>query len=417
MEVAPSSRASTMRPSVSNILPHRQDLLLQDAVARRRALAAEIETAILDLLKGFSQGTGNATTRLQGQDNLSKRLRQLHLRIQASRGMSSKRPATSLLLRTLAMLDSVHQLLTVNRYATLRELYYTHVNLFAKQEQSNESLLRICQAMRIPRHCLHVVGAAKGLVRGHLRICEPTNASTGLGYDKEEDMIWIDGMDDLEPQGHAISPICAHVVRVESMARTVVIVEKETVFRRLLEEGLLDRHKPLVLVTARGYPDMPTRYFLRSFSRSCSPPRFLLLVDADAFGLSIAMTYAFGAEELWKGDPGLTLPNIELLEYPHAVQDTKADCGLCSADIMPLTARDRVVLVGLQRRLNGMAESQEDVDKRTAILQRAVNNRLNSGVKYELDAIDDLVGFVSRGIVGNLPCQVMPEGNATHGAV
>jgi len=43
----------------------------------------------------------------------------------------------------------------------------------------------------------------------------------------------------------------------------VLVVEKDTVFQRLIQMQLLTEKKELLIVTAKGYPDYATRRFLR----------------------------------------------------------------------------------------------------------------------------------------------------------
>ncbi|CAE8713962.1 unnamed protein product, partial [Polarella glacialis] len=143
----------------------------------------------------------------------------------------------------------------------------------------------------------------EGSVKGEECMLHSRGASGG----SEGAGVWVDALDPLEPRGHSISPICAHLLHVESMARTILVVEKETVFHRLLSEGVLERHRPCVIVTAKGFPDVPTRYLLRRLREDCARPRILVLVDFDASGLAIAATYAFGPESGWVQDD-LTLP-------------------------------------------------------------------------------------------------------------
>ncbi|CAE8605714.1 unnamed protein product, partial [Polarella glacialis] len=153
---------------------------------------------------------------------------------------------------------------------------------------------------------------------------------------------------------HSISPICAHLLHVESMARTILVVEKETVFHRLLSEGVLERHRPCVIVTAKGFPDVPTRYLLRRLREDCARPRILVLVDFDASGLAIAATYAFGPESGWVQDD-LTLPEAVPLFCPGGAPSAAKRFGLRPGDVLPMTRRDRAALPsvaeGLLRRV------------------------------------------------------------------
>lgn len=285
-------------------------------------------------------------------------------------------------LRLLAILDKVHELLSTGRHATLRELYYCNVSIFGRQRQSDEILKQLCCILKVPRHYLHVVGMSKGLVRGHLRILEPS-----LGSSSGPVSLWIDGMDALEPRGHLIPAMCAHVLRVESLAPTILVVEKETVFFRLLEEGFLERHRPVVIVTARGFPDTATRYFLRRFCEDCSSPRVLVLVDFDTFGLGIAATYAFGPEDSWIQDD-LTLPMAVPLMCPAG---QGRQFGLRLEDTMPLTNRDRATARRLQRRFETLRLEWGD---RLAVWESLADALLEGGVKSELDALDTLSEFV-----------------------
>jgi len=162
------------------------------------------------------------------------------------------------LARVLALLDSIHGLLKSGRHATPRELFYTHVSLFSHQKQSDDILKWLCRVLGVPRHYLHLIGTAKGLVHGHLKLFEPTLASVSGSLCGGT---WVDCLDPLEPGGHTVPPICAHLMRAESPARVVLVIEKETIFHRLLSEGIVERLRPCILITARGFPDLPTRYY------------------------------------------------------------------------------------------------------------------------------------------------------------
>ena len=53
----------------------------------------------------------------------------------------------------------------------------------------------------------------------------------------------------------------------EPACRFVVIVEKDAVFQRLVEDGFAE-HLGAILVTAKGMPDMATRAFLHCLCRA-----------------------------------------------------------------------------------------------------------------------------------------------------
>ena len=202
-------------------------------------------------------------------------------------------------------------------------------------------------------------------------------------------------MDPLEPRGHTISPISAHILKVETVAQKVFVVEKETVFHRLIDGGFLEKHKPCVLVTARGFPDVPTRYFLRQLSESCGSPCFYLLVDFDPSGLVIAATYGFGPEGgCWMQDD-LRLRSSLPLICAGGVEGA-SNFGLNRRDVLPLTARDRAVGRGLQRRLEQIKGKDKDTDEIVEKYEEGLKHLLEVGLKYELDALDKLPEFIAH---------------------
>lgn len=337
--------------------------------AVQRELITAVEQSLLLLLGQAAQ--------VPLELRASPRAERLHQRL--ARELS--RPQR--LLRLVALLDSIHQLLCSGRHANPREIYYRHVTLFQRQQLSDGLVKSLCQTLELPRHYLRLVGTAKGLVRGHLRILEPK-----LGQDES---VWVDGMDPLEPRGHSISPLSAHVLQMQTVAQKVFVVEKETVFHSLIDQGFLEKQKPCVLVTARGFPDVPSRYFLRRLQETCASD-FFLLVDFDPSGLAIAATYGFGPEAgSWMQDD-LTLRAMPLF-CPGGVQGARP-FGLKASDVLPLTRRDRAVALNLQKRLKKL-QSQGSKQVLDAY-QEALQQLLEKGQKYELDAVERLPEFIAH---------------------
>lgn len=356
--------------------------------ARRHELLATIEDATLLLLRSLVPS--EAVEALHGVEvsGAGEKLGASLLALLGGERRDLKSKGLRL-RRMIALLDSLHGLLSSGRHATPRELYYSHVTLFQRQQQSDDMLKWLCRLLRVPRHHLRLVGTAKGLVRGHLRILEPSSTGSIGG-------VWVEGLDPLEPRGHAIAPISAHIVRVESMARVVLIAEKETIFHRLLSEGFLERHRPCILVTARGFPDLPSRYFLRRLCEDCAAPRILILVDFDAAGLSIAATYALGQEETWIQDD-ISLPSaVPLICSGGAVGAERF--GLKAGDTAPLTHRDFALAHGLQKRLTQGVASAAVIP-----LRRALDQLLKDGRKYEIDSLDRLSEFVDDALLNKEP--------------
>ena len=74
----------------------------------------------------------------------------------------------------------------------------------------------------------------------------------------------------------------------------VLVVEKDAVFQRLLEEMIFSvpEFSRVVLVTGKGVPDLSTRQLVSSLSHELP---ILILTDCDPYGLEIFLTYCFGS--------------------------------------------------------------------------------------------------------------------------
>ena len=77
-----------------------------------------------------------------------------------------------------------------------------------------------------------------------------------------------------------------------SGADLVLVVEKDAVFQRLLEERILSKFPGLVMVTGKGVPDLATRQLVHLLSVSLP---VLIITDCDPYGLEIFLTYKYGS--------------------------------------------------------------------------------------------------------------------------
>ncbi|XP_049832715.1 meiotic recombination protein SPO11-like [Schistocerca gregaria] len=77
-------------------------------------------------------------------------------------------------------------------------------------------------------------------------------------------------------------------------ARLVLLVEKDAVFQKLLDQGVQQALGPCILLTGKGFPDVNARLFLRRLWDSLRLP-VLALVDADPYGIEIMCVYRFGS--------------------------------------------------------------------------------------------------------------------------
>nr|CAI5856108.1 unnamed protein product [Callosobruchus analis] len=85
------------------------------------------------------------------------------------------------------------------------------------------------------------------------------------------------------------------IVELHSDAYFILVVEKEAIFQKLLEEDVPNKlTRPFIMITGKGFPDLNTQLFLRKLWIIMSIPVFIL-VDADPHGINIMLNYRFGS--------------------------------------------------------------------------------------------------------------------------
>lgn len=96
--------------------------------------------------------------------------------------------------------------------------------------------------------------------------------------------------------GYAISGDLSLLEKLvmKSDARYIIVVEKHAIFQRLAEDRIFNQI-PCILITAKGYPDIATRFLLHRMSRQFSSIPILGLVDWNPAGLAILCTFKYGS--------------------------------------------------------------------------------------------------------------------------
>lgn len=198
--------------------------------------------------------------------------------------------------RLMRVLEVVTELLNENLHATKREVFYTDVNLFKEQKNSDKSIEDVATMLYTTRNSTHIVAAPRGSCVGRLRIRDQT------------DII------DLEGQGSGgwtISPFLDQIEIIESDAEFILVIEKNAAMMRL-SEARFWRQYPCILITAQGVGNVATRMFLKRLNKELNLPTFTL-VDSDPYGHYIHSVYLRGSKRLSYESPFLATPNIKLL--------------------------------------------------------------------------------------------------------
>lgn len=198
--------------------------------------------------------------------------------------------------RLMRILEVVNELLNEDLHATKREVFYTDVNLFGEQKNSDKSIEDVSTMLYTSRNSTHIVAAPRGSCVGRLRIRDRT------------DII------DLEAQGSGgwtISPFLDQIEIIESDAEFILVIEKNAAMMRLAEDRFWRKY-PCILLTAQGVGNVATRMFLKRLNKELNLPTFTL-VDSDPYGHYIHSVYLRGSKRLSYESPFLATPNIKLL--------------------------------------------------------------------------------------------------------
>ena len=135
---------------------------------------------------------------------------------------------------------------------TQRELWYRlkTTKLFPSPSHVNEKILEVCAAvscrcaLRCPREALGVIAAPRGSMTGMVVVMQ----------------------EDAPPQPLDATvfevPVDPEVIRAirfdleKTTAKCVLVVEKDSVFRRLIDDRFASLRCPSILLTAGGFPDV-----------------------------------------------------------------------------------------------------------------------------------------------------------------
>ncbi|XP_063976996.1 meiotic recombination protein SPO11 isoform X2 [Diachasmimorpha longicaudata] len=181
-----------------------------------------------------------------------------------------------ILMMTIAA--KAHKLLIANEYQTKRAVYYEFkggpLRSFIEQQSITDGIINnVAKIMECNTWELGFIATAKGLVSGALQLTLQTREI----------------IDCEVPGGVLIPQITSPIISLKSSATSLVIIEKDAVFQRLLEEDCTHKMN-CILVTGKGYPDAATRKFVKMLIEFLGIEAYIL-VDADPHGIDIMCVY------------------------------------------------------------------------------------------------------------------------------
>ncbi|XP_011294386.2 meiotic recombination protein W68 [Musca domestica] len=210
-------------------------------------------------------------------------------------GNRSNRKRMAILLYVMA---EIHDLLLRHSSCTYRELYYRNIYLPCNVWQINKAVEDVASVLGQTPWNMGVFGTGKGMIAGPLFIhmnngdiieCNKTNTPT------------------------MIPPQFTHIDHFETTAHLVLVVEKDTIFKKLIANNIFSiMQGKLILLTARGNPDLSTRWLLSKLVNEHNLPIYML-ADADPYGIEIMLTYRFGSKKYSQYAHQLATPQLKWL--------------------------------------------------------------------------------------------------------
>ena len=150
-----------------------------------------------------------------------------------------------------------------------RAIYYTLLDDIKSTSELDDLICDACFLLNLSRTNIGIQASAKGLMSGRLSLEQDIDC---MQIPSKYVQQWHPDLNDVQ---------------------CVLVVEKDTVFQRLIQMPIVINSKNLLVVTAKGYPDFATRKFLSLLANAGK--QLFYIGDADPFGAEIFFTYCFGS--------------------------------------------------------------------------------------------------------------------------
>ena len=183
---------------------------------------------------------------------------------------------------------------------------------FRNQRECDAAIRDVCSLLHVDRAEVGLFASPKGWFGGEIVITEYNehgvqetvrngrnpSGSQGMPITRE----WI--LRSL----HSKDPRDAHTTRnytLQSNAKCILIIEKEGIYLRLMEDQLHHSY-PCILLTGKGYPDAATHSLLYLFHIHFPNLPIYGVCDCNPYGLHVLQMYARGRERdgLGEGSDG-----------------------------------------------------------------------------------------------------------------
>lgn len=184
---------------------------------------------------------------------------------------------------------------------------------------------------------LGIYPSSKGLIAGNLRIILESGGVIECHLDEATKV-----------------PAQVDKVRVETNADMILIVEKDTVFEKLIELKYHEKLPNIILLTGKGYPDISTRLLLKKLLNYRNL-KVYCLVDGDPYGIDIMMVYRYGSRALSQMRERVSCPEVRWIGI-HPSEIKKLNLPMT-----PLTQADQRCLKRIMEKENISDEIKKEL--------------------------------------------------------
>lgn len=196
--------------------------------------------------------------------------------------------------RVLYVLRRSLSLMKENKYVSLRGLYYES-ELFRSQDISNRTVDLACAFVHIPRHKIRIMASQSGYVfGGSSQTRDSEGVYHGLYYRTKANPAWKLIKQPLQIKDELIFAI-GFEFRSTRPIRSIVVVEKETIFRKLRTEFFCEKNSSII-ITGEGQPSFAARaclfYLRRDIARTAGT---FCICDYNPSGIYIMRTWMYSS--------------------------------------------------------------------------------------------------------------------------
>lgn len=261
-------------------------------------------------------------------------------------------------MKLFLILSNIYELKKQNIIATTREIYYKNIDIIHNKYEIDRILKKICNILKVDRSALNIESSQKGILFGELSVKMKNSSLVHYDGNKTSRIPDIHNLED-----------------VTTNAKYILVVEKETIFNDIIEQKYPDIYGPLILVTAKGYPDMGTMKFIKFLIIKLKIDVYLL-TDADPHGINIALCYIYGSKSNWPVNY-----NNESIKWIGIFPSEIVRFGVHEKDLKDVTSREMKILEKM------VTDNRLKKDNRFLY---EVENLLKMKIKAELESFSSL---------------------------